>query len=217
MKKNRFIVGSLSVLVAAAVFSTAAAVPVKADWDDDYENGYDFDYDGDEDIDDIMAALVIADAINEANEAERKEKARKQAEETERQRKEAERQREEAEKAKREAEQAKAAAKSAQEQAAAAKAQQDAAKAQAQAAAQAAYYQQLIALQNSHRIAAGSITVLPNGALFDANFYAAAYPDVVRSVGRDPKKLYNHYITYGIKEGRLPSNPLTVAYLSGKK
>ncbi|WP_026498161.1 L,D-transpeptidase [Butyrivibrio sp. WCD2001] len=37
---------------------------------------------------------------------------------------------------------------------------------------------------------------------FDANFYANKYPDVVAALGNDPAVLYNHYITYGIKEGR---------------
>ncbi len=37
---------------------------------------------------------------------------------------------------------------------------------------------------------------------FDANFYAKKYPDVVAVVGNDPAALYNHYVTYGAKEGR---------------
>lgn len=37
---------------------------------------------------------------------------------------------------------------------------------------------------------------------FDAAFYAKKYPDVVAVLGNDPAALYNHYVTYGIKEGR---------------
>lgn len=39
---------------------------------------------------------------------------------------------------------------------------------------------------------------------FDPVFYAAAYPDVVAVLGTDANALYNHYITYGQKEGRIP-------------
>ncbi|WP_029324618.1 L,D-transpeptidase [Butyrivibrio sp. AE3004] len=37
---------------------------------------------------------------------------------------------------------------------------------------------------------------------FDANFYAKKYPDVVAAVGSDAEALYNHYVNFGIKEGR---------------
>jgi len=37
---------------------------------------------------------------------------------------------------------------------------------------------------------------------FDAAYYAAKYPDVVNELGTDPQTLYNHYLTFGIKEGR---------------
>lgn len=39
---------------------------------------------------------------------------------------------------------------------------------------------------------------------FDPAFYAATYSDVVNALGTDANALYNHYITYGQKEGRLP-------------
>lgn len=39
---------------------------------------------------------------------------------------------------------------------------------------------------------------------FDPAFYAATYADVVNALGTDANALYNHYITYGQKEGRLP-------------
>lgn len=39
---------------------------------------------------------------------------------------------------------------------------------------------------------------------FDPAFYAATYADVVNALGTDANALYNHYITYGQSEGRLP-------------
>lgn len=39
---------------------------------------------------------------------------------------------------------------------------------------------------------------------FDPAFYAATYPDVVNALGTDSNALYNHYVTYGQNEGRLP-------------
>ncbi len=41
-------------------------------------------------------------------------------------------------------------------------------------------------------------------ASFDPAYYAARYPDVVQALGTDSQVLYNHYITYGMKEGRTP-------------
>jgi hypothetical protein len=40
---------------------------------------------------------------------------------------------------------------------------------------------------------------------FDATFYAETYPDVKAAIGTDPEALYNHYVQYGQKEGRLPN------------
>ncbi len=39
---------------------------------------------------------------------------------------------------------------------------------------------------------------------FDPAFYAATYADVVNALGTDVNALYNHYLTYGQKEGRMP-------------
>lgn len=39
---------------------------------------------------------------------------------------------------------------------------------------------------------------------FDAEYYAATYPDVRAAFGNDAAALYNHYITYGKAEGRKP-------------
>lgn len=43
---------------------------------------------------------------------------------------------------------------------------------------------------------------MPDGTVFDAEFYANTYPDVKEAFGTDEKSLYNHYITYGKAEGR---------------
>lgn len=45
---------------------------------------------------------------------------------------------------------------------------------------------------------------MPDGGIFDPEFYAATSPDVVNAVGNSTEALYNHYLTFGIKEGRLP-------------
>lgn len=47
--------------------------------------------------------------------------------------------------------------------------------------------------------------ILENAETFDSNFYAEMYPDVKAAYGTDVKLLLQHYLTYGIKEGRLPS------------
>ncbi len=52
---------------------------------------------------------------------------------------------------------------------------------------------------NESRVAAAS----PNW--FDAAFYAATYPDVVAVYGTDATALFNHYITLGRSELRLPN------------
>lgn len=44
---------------------------------------------------------------------------------------------------------------------------------------------------------------MPDGTVFDAEFYANTYPDVKAAFGNDEKALYNHYVTYGKAEGRL--------------
>ncbi len=37
---------------------------------------------------------------------------------------------------------------------------------------------------------------------FDAAYYENKYPDVVNQLGTDPTALYNHYVNYGVNEGR---------------
>ncbi|MDE7238463.1 MAG: CAP domain-containing protein [Lachnospiraceae bacterium] len=53
---------------------------------------------------------------------------------------------------------------------------------------------------------ATNVTNAANGQYgFDPVFYAQTYPDVVAALGTDAEALYNHYITCGITEGRLPN------------
>lgn len=45
---------------------------------------------------------------------------------------------------------------------------------------------------------------MPDGTIFDAEYYAQSNPDVVAVFGTDRDSLYTHYMTYGKEEGRLP-------------
>ena len=51
------------------------------------------------------------------------------------------------------------------------------------------------------------VYLLPDGTQFDSDFYANAYPEMQAAYagGKYPERLLWHYLTYGIKEGRLPS------------
>jgi hypothetical protein len=49
--------------------------------------------------------------------------------------------------------------------------------------------------------------VMADGGLFDAQFYAQTYPDVVAVFGTDANWLYLHYVLAGKAEGRLPYAP----------
>lgn len=44
---------------------------------------------------------------------------------------------------------------------------------------------------------------MADGTVFDAEFYAATYPDVVAVFGTDEALLYQHYVTNGKAEGRM--------------
>ena len=46
--------------------------------------------------------------------------------------------------------------------------------------------------------------LMPNGEYFDAQFYAATYPDVYKAFGTNSVLLYQHYVYCGRNEGRLP-------------
>ena len=51
--------------------------------------------------------------------------------------------------------------------------------------------------------------LLPDGSVFDPAYYAYQNQDVLRVFGDDPEVLLAHYLKYGKKEGRFPSNPVT--------
>ena len=47
---------------------------------------------------------------------------------------------------------------------------------------------------------------VPEGAVpFDPSYYGAAYPDVTAAVGWDAQALMNHYVNFGMAEGRIPA------------
>lgn len=48
--------------------------------------------------------------------------------------------------------------------------------------------------------------------VFDANFYANNYSDLRQAFGYNEAQLYNHWTTYGIKEGRISSQVFDVKY-----
>ena len=43
---------------------------------------------------------------------------------------------------------------------------------------------------------------MPDGTIFDAEFYAQVYPDVVAVFGTNADAMYQHYVQYGKNEGR---------------
>ena len=45
--------------------------------------------------------------------------------------------------------------------------------------------------------------VMPDGAIFDAEYYAKMYPDVTQALGTAEAVLYEHYKAFGMAEGRL--------------
>ena len=50
--------------------------------------------------------------------------------------------------------------------------------------------------------------LMPDGGLFDAEYYASQNPDVVAALGSDASVLYNHYLVAGRSEGRRPCDPM---------
>lgn len=49
----------------------------------------------------------------------------------------------------------------------------------------------------------------PDGGVFDAEYYAENNPDVVAALGTDKNVLYQHFVMFGVNEGRLPFAPDT--------
>lgn len=48
---------------------------------------------------------------------------------------------------------------------------------------------------------------MPDGTIFDADYYAEANPDVLAALGNDTATLYQHYVRFGNMEGRSATNP----------
>lgn len=48
---------------------------------------------------------------------------------------------------------------------------------------------------------------MPDGTIFDVDYYAQTYPDVAMVTGTDSAALYQHYINFGKSEGRSATNP----------
>lgn len=53
--------------------------------------------------------------------------------------------------------------------------------------------------------------VMPDGGVFDAEYYAQKNPDVVGAVGSDESVLYQHYLNNGKAEGRAAYDPADAA------
>lgn len=51
---------------------------------------------------------------------------------------------------------------------------------------------------------------MPDGTVFDAEYYALNNPDVVSVYGTDEGKLYQHYLNYGKKQKRWPFDVMTL-------
>lgn len=62
-----------------------------------------------------------------------------------------------------------------------------------------------ITLFSSQNIAYAKTIQLDDGTTFDSDYYADTYPDLKQAFGYDFDALLNHYLTYGISEGRIPS------------
>ena len=66
----------------------------------------------------------------------------------------------------------------------------------------------LLAAQSGMTVSAAP-AIMPDGELFDAEYYAEHNPDVVAAIGTDMHVLYAHYQQSGILEGRQPYVPGT--------
>ncbi len=65
-------------------------------------------------------------------------------------------------------------------------------------------YAGAVAVQPAGTSGSATVITMPDGGLFDPVFYAKKYPDVAAVLGTNATVLYNHYLFFGITEGRLP-------------
>ena len=63
----------------------------------------------------------------------------------------------------------------------------------------------VIALRPTHAEAASQSDRNAYSAVFDATYYYNTYPDVAAAYGRNDAALFNHFVTFGINEGRSAS------------
>ncbi len=65
-------------------------------------------------------------------------------------------------------------------------------------------YAGAVAVQPAGASGSATVITMPDGGLFDPVFYAKRYPDVAAVLGTNAAVLYNHYLYFGIAEGRIP-------------
>ena len=63
---------------------------------------------------------------------------------------------------------------------------------------------------NPSQVKAGNTNTNAYRAEFDATYYYNTYPDVAAAMGNNTQALFNHYVTFGIKEGRSASAEFNV-------
>ena len=63
----------------------------------------------------------------------------------------------------------------------------------------------LVGMVPSSAVAADWVPSNVKNVVFDANYYASKYADLKKAFGNNASQLYNHYVTYGAKEGRQAS------------
>lgn len=66
--------------------------------------------------------------------------------------------------------------------------------------------------KNNTTTAVASVDSRVKAVVFDAKYYADKYSDLKAAFGYDEAKLWNHFITFGIKEGRRASKIFDVKY-----
>ena len=74
----------------------------------------------------------------------------------------------------------------------------------------------LIGMMPLSALAADCVPSNVKSVVFDANYYASRYSDLKKAFGSNATKLYNHYITYGAKEGRQASPVFCSSYYTTK-
>lgn len=74
----------------------------------------------------------------------------------------------------------------------------------------------LIGMMPLSAVAADWIPSNVKTVVFDANYYASKYADLKKAFGTNATKLYNHFITYGAKEGRQASPIFSSSYYTTK-